>query len=118
MSASNLRRVTKKRGAGGEGAKGRPPGSYVYIGGPTYVRKPVESIGRSPRERTAASRPLTEPQAQVLALLTREPTPVSHLSLRLDRPYHGVNSTLYALQDRGLVERVPRVGWRLTEESA
>lgn len=71
-----------------------------------------EGIKRNPRERTAASLPLTAAQQSVLALLTGEPQRAAALAPPLNRTCSGVTSTLYALADRGLAERVPSKGWR------
>lgn len=69
-------------------------------------------ITRQPRERTAATLPLNERQELVLAEVGTELTRVSAIAKALELPQSGVASTLYALQDRGLVEHVLRKGWK------
>jgi biotin operon repressor len=71
-------------------------------------------IVRSPRAKTAAMLPISAPQAEVLLLLTDELQSPGSVARQLDRSVSSVTSSLYALQERGLVEKVPYKGWKLT----
>lgn len=67
----------------------------------------------STRQRIAPGLPISERHAEVLAEMTvGEIVGASTLRHRLDLAHGSVVSALYALQDRGLVERVPYRGWR------
>jgi len=69
-------------------------------------------IKRMPRERTAATLPLSERHQRVLSLLGPHPVRAALIASETGLKYNSTVSTLYALQDRGLVERVPERGWK------
>ena len=69
-------------------------------------------ITRSPRDRTAGALPITVAQAQVLAVLSDQPQGATALARACGRTPAGVTSSLYALADRNLAEKVGRAGWR------
>lgn len=73
-----------------------------------------KGITRNPRARTAPGLPVTEAQAEVLALLTSELQSPKAIGAQLGRTANGVTASLYGLQERGLAERVYGKGWRLT----
>lgn len=69
-----------------------------------------QGITPNPRDRLAPGLPLTDAQLHVLAVVETEPIGASELARRAGLVQ--VTSMLYSLADRGLVERVPRRGWR------
>ena len=80
----------------------------------TAARKVVtrQGIRRSPRARTAQDRPLSERHMAILKVVDIvDPIRVGEIADVLQMNPKGVNSSLYALQDRGLVSRVPYKGW-------
>lgn len=84
-------------------------------GASTSVRtiKVRDGIKRQPdRERRAQDLPTSERHERILAAMSGELTGASKLARQLDLSTAGLTSSLYALADRGLVERVPRKGWR------
>ena len=88
------------------------PDTVIYL--PRNYRILHKGIRRSPRESVSASLPVSEPQAEVLAILTHELQRASDLAKALGLTGNSVTSRLYALQSRGLAERVPNKGWKLT----
>lgn len=93
------------------GSKIRTMGGYQA---PPRRTERRDGIRRAPRERTAASLPLTDFQAAVLAQVTPEPISAAVVADLVRRSRSSVTSALYRLADRGLVERLPYRGWRLT----
>ena len=87
----------------------RTPGP-VWAGAPPVKRMGIE---RQPdRERAAPDRPLSARHAAILELVGEEPTSAKVIAEALGLPRAGVDSSLYSLQTRGLVMRVPgRKGW-------
>jgi biotin operon repressor len=82
---------------------------------PVRTEKHV-GIVRSPRASTAAGLPVSEPQAEVLRLLTNELQSARVIAQQLGRSASGVNASLYALQARGLVQKAAYKGWKLTDD--
>jgi len=72
-------------------------------------------IARRPTPRTAADLPLTGAQQEVLDLLGHELISPRPIAEALGRSSAGVIASLFALADRGLIERVPYKGWRRTQ---
>jgi DNA-binding MarR family transcriptional regulator len=71
--------------------------------------KPRSYQGRTVNEST----PLTERHKRILRMVDIEdPIKPGEIAEVLGLKRDGVVSSLYALQDRGLVERVPFKGWR------
>jgi len=89
---------------------GRP--DTVNYSPPRIVRL---GITRRPTPRTAGDLPLTGPQQEVLDLLGRDLTSPGPIAQALGRSSAGVIASLFALADRGLIERVPYKGWRRTQ---
>lgn len=87
------------------------PDTLNYLPGNYRIQR--HGITRSPRARTAPTRPLTGAQTEVLALLTGELQSPRIIATALDRTASGVTASLYQLEARGLAERVPAKGWRL-----
>jgi len=81
-----------------------------------------EGITRQPyRKRVAKDLPLTERHLAILQMVDTDhehPTKPTEIAEVLGLPATGVQSSLYALQDRGLVERVPFKGWVKKEAPA
>jgi DNA-binding MarR family transcriptional regulator len=77
-----------------------------------------QGIVRSPRKRVAPKLPLSEHQQQVLDAIEAvdpgddRPFSAAKLAEAIGGSKAGTTSTLYVLQDRGLVERIPYKGWR------
>lgn len=83
----------------------------IYL--PRSLRIVRKGIARRPSQRTASGLPLTEPQAQVLAVLDADLRSAAWITAEVGgRTQASVVSSLYALEDRGLAERVPYKGWR------
>jgi DNA-binding transcriptional ArsR family regulator len=82
---------------------------------PGEPRKKIvrQGIQRQPnRQRIAQDLPLTERHETILRVVDIvEPIKAAEIADALGLPASGVQSTLYALQDRGLVERIPYKGW-------
>jgi len=89
------------------------PDTVIYL--PRNYRIFHKGIQRSPRESTAATLPVSAPQAEVLELLTDELQRASDLAKALGITGSSVTARLYALESRGLAERVPSKGWKLTD---
>jgi len=74
-----------------------------------------QGITRQPnRQRTAQDKPLTERHLAILRVLDTDwddPMRPGEIAEVLGLTREGVNSSLYAIQDRGLVERIPGKGW-------
>ena len=81
---------------------------------PAVAFRPVKSVGRAPRPRTAPDRPLTAVQQAVLNVVRADGnvSPPA-IAARLGRSRDGVVSSLYAIADRGLIVKDPAGGWRL-----
>jgi predicted Rossmann fold nucleotide-binding protein DprA/Smf involved in DNA uptake len=73
-----------------------------------------QGIKRLPRERQAADLPLTERQQAVYDAMGDGLVSATALAREMSQPIGGVQSMMYRLADRGLVERIPRKGWRRT----
>lgn len=69
------------------------------------------------RGRVAGSLPMTDRHRQVLNAMDPAPTRAVVLAERLGLTSASVTATLYALQDRDLVERIPYTGWRRKDTS-
>jgi hypothetical protein len=81
--------------------------------GPTIVpMRPVDGVGRNPRERFAGALPVTAHQQPVLDAIRAGVTSPVAIGRRLGRSGSSVSATLYALADRGLIERRAD-GWRM-----
>ena len=80
-------------------------------------RRLRKGITRSPRARTAPGLPVTEAQAEVLALLTHELQSPKAIADAIGRTSNGVTASLYGLQERGLAEHVYRKGWKLRTDA-
>lgn len=82
-------------------------------GGPQKPRTKRPGIQRQTyRTRIAQDLPLTERHDAILALVNPDaPTSPRVIADALDLPVAGVTSSLYALQDRGLVTRIQYKGW-------
>ena len=77
-------------------------------------KAPVVHVGieRQPdRKRVAAELPLAERHEAILAQVGYEPTRAAVIAETLGLKQTGVNSSLYVLQDRGLVRRIQYKGW-------
>ena len=77
-------------------------------------REPVVHVGieRQPdRKRKAMELPLQERHELIFEQVGTEPTKAAAIAKTLDMKPDGVNSSLYVLQDRGLVRRVQYKGW-------
>jgi hypothetical protein len=78
-------------------------------------REPVVHVGieRQPdRRRTAQDLPVSARHETILqAMGTIRPVSPREIALAVGLPRGGVNSSLYALQDRGLCTRIPYKGW-------
>jgi DNA-binding MarR family transcriptional regulator len=105
----------------GHDPKGRRRRTFQYMGLQGMTSEPSkivhQGITRSPRERVASELPLTEHQQRVLDAIDAgdpgdKPFSATKLAEAVGGSRPGVTSTLYVLQDRGLVERVPYKGWR------
>ena len=72
-------------------------------------------ITRRATTRTAADLPLTGAQREVLDLLGQDLMSPGPIAQALGRSSAGVTASLFALADRGLIERVPYKGWRRTQ---
>jgi predicted Rossmann fold nucleotide-binding protein DprA/Smf involved in DNA uptake len=84
--------------------------------GPIYKtgKEPVKRMGidRQPeRQRIASELPITERHEAILEQVGTEPTSSRTIAETLGLSRSGVNSSLYALQDRGLVQRIQYKGW-------
>jgi predicted Rossmann fold nucleotide-binding protein DprA/Smf involved in DNA uptake len=69
-------------------------------------------ITRSTRKRVAKDLPTSQRHEQVLAAMGDELISATALARELEMSKDGLTASLYALADRGLVERVPYKGWR------
>ena len=72
-------------------------------------------ITRRPTTRTAADLPLTGAQREVLDLRGQDLMSPGPIAQTLGRSSAGVTASLFALADRGLIERIPYKGWRRTQ---
>lgn len=84
------------------------------VAGPIRSGKTVKHVGidRQPdRTRIAQDLPLAERHEAILAQVGAEPTSAQTIAKALELKPSGVTSSLYALQDRGLVSRVQYKGW-------
>jgi len=93
---------------------GGQPDTVNYLP-PRIVRL---GITRRPTIRTAAELPLTGAQQEVLDLLGRDLISPGPIAKALGRSSAGVTASLFALADRGLIERVPYKGWRRAQPTA
>jgi len=82
---------------------------------PGRVTETRQGIARKPREGTAASLPPTERHLQVLAVLGPNFVSMARIASDAGMGYAATQSALYALQARGLVERLPNKGWKKVE---
>ena len=82
----------------------------------TESKPPIkhQGIERVPRARKAPDLPLSDRHKAVLKQVTEEPVRPTVIANHLGLTRSGVVSTLYALADRGLVERVHSTGWKRT----
>jgi predicted Rossmann fold nucleotide-binding protein DprA/Smf involved in DNA uptake len=92
-------------------------GHHSHLFRPTRMPGPVwqggkrMGIERQPQERANPDRPLTERHAVILGLVGSEPTKALSIATAIGISRASVDSGLYSLQTRGLVERVPYKGW-------
>ena len=82
---------------------------------PGRITETRQGIERKPREGTAASLPPNERHLQVLAVLGPNFVSMARIAADAGLPYAGTQSALYALQARGLAERLPNKGWKKVE---
>ena len=80
---------------------------------PLRSRRLVSDTGVQHHPRRTPELPMSQQQQDVLALLTAELQQATALARIVGRPSSGVTASLYALQARGLAERVSYKGWRL-----
>jgi len=72
-------------------------------------------ITRRATTRTAADLPLTRARREVLDLVGQDLMSPGPIAQALGRSSAGVTASLFALADRGLIERIPYKGWRRTQ---
>jgi predicted HTH transcriptional regulator len=92
----------------------RHVGTQKRVNTSPFVGQKKERLGieRQPRERIAKDLPLSERHEAVLRMVdVEDPIRATEIGEVLGITRSGVNSSLYALQDRGLVQRVPYRGW-------
>jgi len=78
----------------------------------TVTVKRRQGIKRQDPAWSSHPQPLNTRHEAILSLLgTRKPTRPPDIAAALQLPSSGITASLYALQGRGLVERVPYEGW-------
>jgi DNA-binding MarR family transcriptional regulator len=87
-------------------------------GDSTVIKRKVrEGINRQQnRTRPAATLAPTPRQVYILALMPEEPIRLIDLARKIEISSSSISSSLYSLQTKGLVEKVPNKGWRKIEE--
>ena len=89
----------------------RPARTKVY---PFQGKEPVKKhvgIERLPDRKPPPEKPLTDRHLAILSMVDEEPIAQREIADALHLNPQTVNSGLYALARRGLVERVPYKGW-------